>query len=77
MSSSAARMKVLRERQRNGRIPLQITVDEVGLVEALIGTGFLHASDADDRRALAAAVERVLAVLIESDSVTTTIFRAC
>jgi len=69
VSSSAARMARLRERHRTGRIPLSIEVDEVALTETLIEHGLLDRAQADDRLALAKAVEHVLDVLIR-DAVT-------
>jgi hypothetical protein len=62
-------MARLRERHRTGRIPLLIEVDEVALAELLIEHGLLDHGRADDRLALAKAVERALDVLIR-DGVT-------
>ena len=59
MSTSAARMARW-QRHRTGRIPLSIEVDEVALCEALIEHGLLNRAQADDRLALAKAVEHPL-----------------
>ena len=67
--SSAARTARWRERHRTGRIPLSIEVDEVALTEALIEHGLLDRNQADDRLALAKAVEHAL-YLLSCDAVT-------
>jgi hypothetical protein len=61
MSSSAVRMRVLRRRRRQGRIPLRLEVDEVRLAGALIASKRLT-PDETLRRGL---VERELSRLIE------------
>jgi hypothetical protein len=38
MSASAVRMRALRRRQRDGKVPLRLEADEVGLQEVLIAT---------------------------------------
>jgi hypothetical protein len=68
-STSAVRMARWRRRNAAGRIPLTIEIDEVALTELLVEHGMLERSRADDRVALALAVERVLEVLVR-DGVT-------
>ncbi|UVC17586.1 hypothetical protein [Mesorhizobium onobrychidis] len=55
--SAADRMRRYRERQRNGRRPLLIDVDEVAVAEYLIAAGFLPPCKAEDRNAIRTAAE--------------------
>jgi hypothetical protein len=65
-SFPADRQRVYRARQNAGKIVLHIEVDEVETVAALVDGGFLDANAADDKRAIADAIERVIAMLIGS-----------
>jgi hypothetical protein len=62
MSSSAARMARLRERQRGNKIMLTIEVDEAELVAVLIEARQLDPNQADDHKAIAEAVEKLLVI---------------
>ena len=61
-SSSVARVHRFRERQRANRIVLTIEVDEAELVSVLIEARQLDANQADDRMAIAEAVEKLLVI---------------
>jgi hypothetical protein len=63
---AADRQRHYRQRQNAGKIILHVEVDEIETTQALIDGGFLHADAADDKRAIAAAIERVIAMLIGS-----------
>jgi hypothetical protein len=60
---AASRQRAHRERQREGKIVLSVTVDEVALCEALVSGGFLDPVNADNRAEIEAAVERLLDTL--------------
>jgi hypothetical protein len=62
MSASAVRMRALRRRQRDGKVPLRLEADEVGLQEVLIATRKLSEDERDNR----AAMERGLTELVEA-----------
>jgi hypothetical protein len=57
-------MRKSRERQAAGRLLLPIEVDEVELVEVLVAHGVLDPIMADDKAAIARAVERVLEAIV-------------
>jgi hypothetical protein len=65
--TAAARQRARRARQRDGKILLHVEADEVALTEALISGGFLDPAHVDDRDRIAAAVERLLAVVTRDD----------
>lgn len=64
--SRADRQRTYRRRAAAGKIVLHIEVDEVEIVEILVSHGFLDASAADDKRAVAASIQRMIAMLIAS-----------
>ena len=69
--SGAARVRADRQREYRkrvtaGKIILHVEVDEVETVEMLLSVGFLDAIAADDKRAIAAAIQRLIATLIAS-----------
>lgn len=66
---AAERQRQYRARRGAGRVALRVVVDEVAVAEAMIAAHFLPASLADDRKALAAAVERLLATVVVTDLV--------
>lgn len=57
MSSSAERMRRLRDLRRRGAMLLMIEVDQVCLVELLVALGDLSAKDVEDPAAIRAAAE--------------------
>jgi hypothetical protein len=61
-SNGAQRQRRHRERTRAGLIVLQIEADEVALTEQLVIAGFLAPQDVEDRDAITAALERVVAL---------------
>jgi len=63
--SSTARQSRYRTRLREGRAVLAVEVDEVGLVALLIDAGALLAEQADDREAIARALEAQIRTLVE------------
>ena len=68
VSPAAERMRRHRQRARAGRVALTIEASEVDLSETLIDAGILKPGAADDRRAIAAAVERLLDLLITENA---------
>ncbi|WP_158285693.1 hypothetical protein [Pseudohoeflea suaedae] len=54
--TAAERMRRLRERQRSGKMPVLVDVDEVQAVEFLIAVGWLPEELADDKRVFALAL---------------------
>ena len=68
MSRHADRQRNYRKRQTAGKICLQIEVDEVETVQALIAAGFLAADAAENRALIAAAIERLVALLVARDA---------
>ena len=62
--TAARRQQRHRERERQGRGLLTVEVDLYGLADVLVEHGFLRAWDADDKRAIEAAVERLINTLI-------------
>jgi hypothetical protein len=54
-----------RQRERNGQVLLRVVADEAELAVALTDAGLLDPLKADDRGALAGAVERLLARFCE------------
>ncbi len=64
MTSAATRMKLLRERTRAGRaiVPVEIDLEPVG--EYLIDAELLQIEHAEDRKALGAAIGRLLELLL-------------
>ena len=61
---AADRARRYRQRQSNGRIMITIEIDDVTVPAALVTAGFLAADACDDRQAIAAAIERVIEVLM-------------
>lgn len=58
--TAAQRVRRYRARQRLGRVAVMVDIDEVNAAEALIEIGELDPLKADDRRELAAALERFI-----------------
>jgi hypothetical protein len=56
----AERMRRHRARERDGQIVLRLTINEADIVHALIASEALAPGDADDRRQVECAVERLL-----------------
>ena len=54
------KQRAYRARQRDGRIVLHVVVEEVPLIESLIGAGFLSPAQQDDRKALEEGLARVV-----------------
>lgn len=61
MSAAGERMRRYRERQRNGRRPLLIDVDEVAVSAFLVAIGYLPAGNAEDQSAIREATEKWIA----------------
>ncbi len=62
--SAAERMRRARERRKRGRLVARIEVT-FGMVEELVGRGFLPAWDAEDVEAIGAALEALLRVTLD------------
>ena len=62
ISRGAIRQRRHRARQRDGKIVIMVEADEVALTEQLVVAGFLPAADMDNRAAVKAALERVIAI---------------
>jgi hypothetical protein len=61
---AAERQRRHRELERNGLIVLPVVVDEAAMSVAMVDAGLISINDQDDRQKLAAALSRVVAVLI-------------
>jgi hypothetical protein len=70
MSGAAARMRLLRARQRVGRICLEIEIDEIEAAQTLIHADALTEKLTGDysRIELARAVERLIAEILPRDT---------
>ena len=68
MSRHADRQRNYRKRQTAGKIILQIEISEVETVAALVAAGFLSPETADDKQAIAAAIERLVSMLVGRDA---------
>jgi hypothetical protein len=64
-TATALRVQKHYRRRQQGRCVLSVEVDEAALVEELIVSQFLLPSDADSRTAVAKALERAVALMIE------------
>jgi hypothetical protein len=67
-SPAAERNRRWRQRARNGRVVLPIEIDQFEVADALVDAGLLEQWSADDRVAIAAAVERLLQIVISRDA---------
>jgi hypothetical protein len=67
MSTDRDRQRLRRARQRAGRIPVTVEIDEVDWAEELIEAGFLAPHEAEDRKAIGDALSRFLDVLRHTD----------
>ena len=63
LAPSTLRTRVWRERRERGEITLRIRANEADLVVTLVAHGAVNVNRADDPRALAKGVERLLAKL--------------
>jgi hypothetical protein len=63
LAPSTLRTRVWRERRERGEITLRIRANEAELVAMLVGCDVVNVNRADDPRALAKGVERLLAKL--------------
>jgi hypothetical protein len=63
-TQGAIRFRRHYQRRRSGRCVLAIEVDSVALADVLIANGFLSFMAADDRAAVAKALERAVEVWI-------------
>jgi hypothetical protein len=61
--SDAARKALQRERERAGLVRAELWVDEAATAFMLVQGGLLAASEADDRGAIARAIEEQLRIL--------------
>jgi hypothetical protein len=64
----ADRLRRHRARQRAGRVVVSVEVDEVVVSEFLITASLLDATQADDRAALAKAVEKLIVIATKEES---------
>lgn len=64
MSSAAARQRLHRSREANGRVVLAVEADEAALCAALIDGGFISPNDQDDRRRLEAGLSRLVEIIL-------------
>lgn len=60
--------RTYRQRVSAGKIVVHIEIDEVETVAALVAEGLLEANAADDKRAIAAAIEKVIAMLVRREA---------
>jgi hypothetical protein len=63
-SAARTRQRVHRARKHRGRITLPIEVDEVALPIALVDAGLISVNEQEDRRKLAAALSKVVEILL-------------
>ncbi len=68
MSTPAARQRAYRARRGAGRMVLRITVDDVAVPTALVEAGFLAFEKQDDRKAVARAIEQMIAAAVSKFS---------
>jgi hypothetical protein len=64
----SARMRRYRARQKTGRRVVHVEIDDVAHVEALIAARLLHPQRGDDPVAIAAAIEKLLDMLVGGDA---------
>lgn len=69
MTSAADRQRLRRGRKRSGLCVLRVEVDLGEVAATLVDVGFLAEWDAEDRKAVAAAVSRLMRSLTEVDPV--------
>ena len=65
--SAAARQRLHRYREANGRVVLAVEADEAALCAALIDGGFISPNCADDRKKLEAALSKLVEVILTAD----------
>jgi hypothetical protein len=70
MGTAAARMKLHRQRQAAGKIPLRIEVPEIDVAELLIEANLLQQSEREDRDKIARGIEKLLDILCRLECVT-------
>jgi hypothetical protein len=66
MQTPYEKLKRCRQRKRLGRTVLPIEIDQGAVGDLLVDTGFLEASDLEDRAKLRAALEQALAYWAEA-----------
>jgi hypothetical protein len=65
--TAAARMKVLRQRERNGRAIVTVEIDIKPVSQYLVDTELLQIAHLEDRQAIAVAIQKLLNLLIAAD----------
>jgi hypothetical protein len=68
-ATAVDRQRARRSRQAQGKIWVPTEIEEVAWVEELVSAGFLDRGDAEDRRAIGAALSRFLDVVIRVELV--------
>lgn len=68
MSASAPRMKMLRQRERNGLAIVTVEIDLEPATQYLIDAELLQVAQAEDRRAIGVAIGRLLDLLLVCDA---------
>lgn len=58
--NSAAKMRLCRERQKNGLVVYKIVVPELATIETLVAIGVLDRANSDNRDAVEAALSSVI-----------------
>ena len=64
--TAAARQRLHRYRESNGRVVLAVEADEAALCAALIDGGFISPNDQDDRKRLEAGLSRLVEIILTS-----------
>jgi len=64
MTNAAARMKALRQRERNGRAIVVVEIDIKPVTEYLVDAELLQLAQVEDRQAIGIAIQKLLDRLI-------------
>ena len=62
--TAAARMKALRQRERNGRAIVTVEIDIKPVSEYLVAAELLHTAQVENRAAIGVAIQKLLDLLI-------------
>lgn len=67
-TAAAARQRLYRQREANGKLVLSVEVSEADLCTALVDGGFISTNDQDDREKLQAALSRLIEIVLTADA---------
>jgi hypothetical protein len=59
---AAERQRRYRARQATGKISIQICINEVDVIEALVASGLLDRVEAENREKLSCAIEKIIQI---------------